>query len=68
MYRPPRPANDDELALSQRLDALYTAWPFLGSRGLTVLLQAERWRINRKRVLSVPVVSSTKVLSENSPV
>jgi len=50
VYRPPRPANDDELALSQRLDALYTAWPFLGSRRLTVLLRAEGWRLERKRV------------------
>ncbi|UFW91996.1 hypothetical protein BjapCC829_49485 (plasmid) [Bradyrhizobium barranii] len=29
VYRPPRPANDNDLALMQRLDELFTAWPFL---------------------------------------
>jgi putative transposase len=50
VYGPPRPANDDELALSHRLDALDRAWSFLGSRRLTALLRAERRRISRKRV------------------
>jgi putative transposase len=56
VYRPPRPANDDDLALTRRIDELFTAWPFLGSRRLTMLLRAEGHvlgldpRINRKRV------------------
>jgi hypothetical protein len=36
--------------LMRRIDELFTAWPFLGSRRLTVLLRAERYSINRKRV------------------
>jgi putative transposase len=46
VYRP-APANDDEdLALMRRMDALFMAWPFLGSRRL----RAEGLTVNRKRV------------------
>jgi putative transposase len=37
VYQPPSPANDNELALGGRIDELFTAWPFLGSRRVTVL-------------------------------
>ena len=30
VYRPPRPANDNDLALMRRIDELSIAWPFLG--------------------------------------
>ncbi|MFK4531942.1 transposase InsO family protein [Bradyrhizobium ottawaense] len=50
VYRPPRPANDNDLALMRRLDELFTAWPFLGSRRMTAMLKAEGLRVNRKRV------------------
>jgi putative transposase len=33
VYRAPRPANDDDLALMCRIDELYTAWPF-SARGV----------------------------------
>ena len=32
LYRLPTPANDDELVPMRRIDELFTAWPFLGSR------------------------------------
>ena len=50
LYRPPAPANDDELVLMRRLDELFTAWPFFGSRRIAVMLRGEGWSINRKRV------------------
>jgi putative transposase len=50
IYRPVRIANDDELAITRRLDELFLAWPFFGSRRMTVMLRAEGWVINRKRV------------------
>jgi putative transposase len=50
VYRPPRPANDNDLALTRRIDELFTAWPFLGSRRLATLLRADGHAINRKRV------------------
>lgn len=50
VYRPPIAANDNDLALMRRIDELFTAWPFLGSRRLTVMLKAEGFSINRKRV------------------
>ena len=34
----------------RRIDQLFTAWPFLGSRRLTAMLRAEGFPINRKRV------------------
>jgi putative transposase len=50
VYRLPRPASDDDLELMRRIDELFTRWPFLGSRRMTAMLQAESTRINRKRV------------------
>ena len=50
VYRAPRPANDDELGLTRRIDELFTRWPFLGSRRITEMLRAEGQAINRKRV------------------
>jgi putative transposase len=50
VYRLPRPAGDNDLVLMQRLDELFTAWPFLGSRRMAALLQAAGHRVNRKRV------------------
>ena len=50
VYRPPLPANDDDLSLMRRIDELFTAWPFLGSRRMAVMLRAEGRPVNRKRV------------------
>ena len=50
VYRPRRPANDNDLALMRRIDELFTAWPFLGSRRMTAMLKADGLQVNRKRV------------------
>jgi putative transposase len=50
VYRRPRPANDNDPTLMRRIDELFTAWPFLGSRRLTALLRGEGHPVNRKRV------------------
>jgi putative transposase len=50
VYRQARPANDNDLGLMRRIDELFTAWPFLGSRRMAVMLRAEGYSINRKRV------------------
>jgi putative transposase len=50
VYRPPRPANDDDLSLMRRMDELFTAWPFLGSRRMAAMLRADGYGINRKHV------------------
>jgi putative transposase len=49
IYRPPTPANDGDLAVMRRLDELFTAWPFLGSRRMVAMLRAEGHAVNRKR-------------------
>jgi putative transposase len=36
--------------LRRRIDELFTAWPFLGSRRMTTLLRAEGHAVNRKRI------------------
>lgn len=48
-YQPVLPPPE-EVALKHRIDELYTAHPFYGSRKLVVLLQPEFGPINRKRV------------------
>jgi hypothetical protein len=39
-----------ELAALVRVDELFTAWPFLGSRRMAKMLQGEGRAINRKRI------------------
>jgi putative transposase len=50
VYRPAPEACGDDLALMRRLDELYTAHPFYGSRRMAVTLSAEGAPVNRKRV------------------
>ena len=50
VYRPAPAAFSDDLALMRRLDELYTAHPFYGSRRMAVTLGAEGAPVNRKRV------------------
>jgi putative transposase len=50
IYRAKRPANDNDLILMRRIDELFTAYPFYGSRRMTLQLRSEGHDINRKRV------------------
>lgn len=50
VYRTPAPANDNDLALMRRIDELFTAWPFLGSRRMARMLRGDGDAVNRKRV------------------
>jgi len=50
VYRAAKPANDNDAALMRRIDELFTAWPFLGSRRMTAMLRADGAPVNRKRV------------------
>src|SRR5271157_2301982 len=50
VYRKPAPANDNDLALMRRIDALPTERPFLGSRRIAKTLGGAGLPINRKRV------------------
>jgi transposase-like protein len=47
VYRAHKPANDNDAALMRRIDELFTAWPFLGSRRMAAMLGMP---VNRKRV------------------
>jgi len=51
VHRHGQAANDDnDLAVMRRLDELFLAHPFLGSRRMAAMLRAEGRPINRKRV------------------
>jgi putative transposase len=49
VYYRPKPSALN-LALMHRLDELFTAYPFLGYRKLTVMLRAEGHAVNAKRI------------------
>jgi putative transposase len=50
LYYEPVPVNPDDLALMRRMDELYTASPFYGSRRMVAVLRRDGWAVNRKRV------------------
>ncbi len=50
LYYEPVPPSPEEVAHKHRIDEIYTAHPFYGSRRLTVLLSEEFGPLNRKRV------------------
>jgi putative transposase len=50
VYRPPRPTKESDLALMRRIDELFMAWPFLGSRRMAQMLATDGQPLNRKRM------------------
>lgn len=43
VYRPKKPVNDNDAALMCRIDELFTAWPFLGSRRIRRCCAPRAW-------------------------
>jgi hypothetical protein len=50
LYYRPRPPSAEEVALKHRIDAIYTEYPFYGSRRITAQLRREGREVNRKAV------------------
>ena len=50
LYYRPRPPSPEEIAIKHRIDEIYTAHPFYGSRRITAQLRREEVVINRKTV------------------
>ena len=50
LYYRPRPPQPATVALQHRIDEIYTATPFYGSRRMTAVLRQEGFPVNRKRV------------------
>jgi putative transposase len=50
IYRQRQEPDIEELALMRRIDELYMAHPFLGSRRIAVMLRQQGLAVNRKRV------------------
>lgn len=53
LYYKAVPVRERELQLQRRIDEIFTAWPFYGSRRIRAVLQREGWQINRKTVQRV---------------
>lgn len=50
LYYQPVAPSAEEIALKHRIDAIYTAYPFYGSRRMTEQVRREGWPITRKAV------------------
>jgi transposase InsO family protein len=50
VYRPKAAHGDDDLALMRRIDELFLAHPFLGSRRIALMLGEDGCAFNRKRI------------------
>ena len=50
LYYRPVPVSADDLRLMRRMDELYLATPFYGSRRMVAVLRRDGWVVNRKRV------------------
>ena len=50
LYYRASPVSADDLAVMRRMDELYLAAPFYGSRRMVAVLRREGWAVNRKRV------------------
>ena len=50
LYYQPVAVSADDLTVMRRMDELYLAHPFHGSRRMVAVLYREGWAVNRKRV------------------
>ena len=72
LYYVPQPPSADELEIKRRIDEIYTAHPFYGSRKITAVLGKERV-INRKAVqrhmreMGLVAIYPTPNLSKRAP-
>src|SRR5699024_8674704 len=48
-YKPVQPSQE-EVAIKNRIDEIYTKYPYFGSRKITEMLNAKGENMNRKRV------------------
>ena len=49
LFYQPRPPTERELSIKRRIDEVYTAWPFYGSRRITAVLRSE-FQVSRPTV------------------
>ena len=62
LYHRPAPVSADDLAVMRRIDELYLATPFYGSRRLAAVLQRAGCPVNRKRVRRLMRVMGLEVI------
>lgn len=67
LYYQPRPPSPEEIALKHRIDELYTAHPFYGSRKIAALVRVNRKAIQRHmREMGIAGICPGRHLSQNS--
>lgn len=67
LYYQPVPPSPEEVALKHRIDELYTAHPFYGSRKIAALLEVNRKAIQRHmREMGIAGICPGRNLSKNS--
>ena len=49
LFYQPRPPTQREISIKRRIDEVYTAWPFYGSRRITTVLRSE-FQVSRPTV------------------
>ena len=65
LYYRPAPVDPDDLAVMRRMDELYLASPFYGSRRMVAVLRREGLVINRKRVRRLMRVMGLEAIYQN---
>jgi putative transposase len=50
LYYKPVPPSEEEIAIKHKIDRIYTAYPFMGSRRIAVMLKREGVYVNRKAI------------------
>jgi hypothetical protein len=66
LYYRPAPVDPDDLAVMRRMDELYLASPFYGSRRMVAVLRREGLVINRKRVRRLMRVMGLEAIYQTS--
>src|SRR6202142_923690 len=64
LYYRPAPVDPDDLAVMRRMDELYLASPFYGSRRMVAVLRRKGLVINRKRVRRLMRVMGLEAISQ----
>jgi putative transposase len=68
VYRAAKPANDNDAALLRRVDQLFTARRFLGSRRMTAMLRTEGVNVKRlMRLMGIAALGPKPRTSKPAP-
>lgn len=61
-YYQPLPVSESDLLLMDRIDEIYTEFPYYGYRKITAQLRREDWQANRKRIARLMRIMGLKAI------